>query len=217
MACLENKIRTKTNDELLSETISSLRFPLTVGVVFIHFNLAQKVFSIHGVKYGLNNPDWYYSIINFFSDVLPCIGVPLFFFISGFLFFYKKEFNGTVYRQIMHRRATTLMLPYFLWNFIAIMIKASHKLSFLSSIFLNAYKTVIVISPKRLINTFIDNYENEGVFSINNVSFVDYMRKIKYIPLLYLLWAVIDTFTKETLTIIYLSTNWVSFLVSYLP
>lgn len=151
-----------TNDELLSKTISYLRFPLTVGVVYIHFNLAKNGFTLHGVKYGLDNPEWYCYIINFFSDVLPRIGVPLFFFISGFLFFYRKDFNGTIYRQKLHTRAKTLLLPFFLWNIIAILIKASHKLPFLSSIFPNA--PGIVITPERIFNTFFANFKNEGIF-----------------------------------------------------
>ena len=274
-----------TNDELLSKTISYLRFPLTVGVVFIHFNLAKNGFSMHGVKYGLNNPEWYYYIINFFSEVLPRIGVPLFFLISGFLFFYRKEFNGAIYRNKLRTRATTLMLPFFLWNIIAVLINASHKLPFLSSIFTNASKTSIVITSERIFNTFFANFKNEGIFvtptiedamtevsknpfpidvpmwyvrdlivmvilapviywfikkcgkwfiillgivwyfirpilfpdggypvlfftaafffscgayfSINRKSFVDIMRKVKWFPLLYLLLAVVDTFTKK--------------------
>lgn len=152
-----------TNDELLSKTISCLRFPLTVGVVFIHFNLATKGFSMHGVKYGLDNPEWYYYIINFFSEVLPTIGVPLFFLISGFLFFYRKEFNGAIYRQKLYSRATTLILPYFLWNIIAFLIEASPKLPFLSSIYLNAYKMEFLFTPERIFNTFFANFRNEGV------------------------------------------------------
>ena len=275
-----------TNDELLSKTISFLRFPLTVGVVFIHFNLAKYGLSMHGVTYGLNTPDWYYYIISFFSEVLPRIGVPLFFLISGFLFFYRKDFNSTVYKQKLRTRAVTLLIPYFLWNIIAILIKVSYKLPFLSSVFPNAHKIDILLSPERLFNTFFANFSNEGIFvtpvieeeltdeinnpfpidvpmwyvrdlmvmvilapmiywlikksgiwfitvlgiiwyfikplffpnggypvlfftaafffsfgayfSINKTSFVDYMRKAKYTPLIYLLLAIADTFTKKT-------------------
>ena len=35
-------------------------------------------------------------------------------------------------------------------------------------------------------------------FSINKVNFVDYLRKFKYAPLLYIILAIIDSFTKET-------------------
>lgn len=265
-------------EELLSKTITCLRFPLTVGVVFIHFNLAQNGFMVQGVKYGLNNPYWYYHIINFFSDVISRIAVPLFFFISGFLFFYKKDFNWTIYKQKVRTRFSTLVLPFFLWNSIAILIVASRKLPLLSPFFPNAYKIDILISPLRLYHTFFANYNNEGIFvfpiaeiskypypidgplwyvrelillvflspviyflikkmrlffitilgiiwyflqlpdsgypilfitaafffsfgayfSINKMNFVDYMRKGKYIPLVYLVIAAIDTFTKYT-------------------
>lgn len=51
-----------TNDILLSKTISYLRFPLTVGVVFIHFDLSKGI-TIHGCEYGLNNPEWYFQLL----------------------------------------------------------------------------------------------------------------------------------------------------------
>ena len=44
----------KTNDHLMSMTIAFLRFPLAVGVVFIHYNLAKNPFTMHGVEYGTN-------------------------------------------------------------------------------------------------------------------------------------------------------------------
>jgi len=147
----------------LSKTISYLRFPLIIGVVFIHFNLAKNGFMMQ-IENGFDYPDWFYYIIFFFSDVLPRIGVPLFFFFSGFLFFYRKDFNNKVYKQKLHTRAATLLLPYFLWNTIAILIKVFRKLPFLSSVFPNAYKTEILLSPERLIKTFFANLDNEGIF-----------------------------------------------------
>ena len=57
------------------------------------------------------------------SHVLPHIAVPIFFFISGFLFFYKvKEFNFTVYKKKIRKRFKTLIIPYLLWNTIPILI-----------------------------------------------------------------------------------------------
>ncbi len=274
-----------TNDELLSKTISYLRFPLTVGVAFIHFNIVNDGFTINGIKCGLNNPDWYYYIINFFSEVLPRLCVPLFFLISGFLFFYRKDFNYSVYKQKLRTRTMTLVIPYFLWNIIAILISSSKKLPFISSIFPNESNMNIILSPERIFKTFFAYSPNEGIFvnpivedatanvnlvplpintpmwyvrelivmviltpiiywfikktgglfitflgiiwyflkplhldesylgpfscaafffscgayfSINKMSFVDYMRKIKYMPVLYLLLAIVDTLTKNT-------------------
>ena len=74
-----------TNKNLISDTINLLRFPLIVGVVFIHFSLSKGL-NIHGTFYGLNNPSWFFFIVNFISEVLSRTCVPTFFFISGFLF-----------------------------------------------------------------------------------------------------------------------------------
>lgn len=107
-----------TND-LTSRTINSLRFPLTVGIVFIHFNLAQIGLIVHGVEYKIDSA-WYNVVVNLFSDVLPRIGVPLFFFISGFLFFNKTSLNVNSYVDKLKKRIGTLLLPFVLWNIIAL-------------------------------------------------------------------------------------------------
>ena len=148
-----------TNDELLSKTISYLRFPLTIGVVFIHFNLSNGL-GIRGVLYGLNNPEWYYCIIHLVSDVLSRIGVPLFFLISGFLFFYRKGFDGNIYKQKLKTRAKTLLVPFLLWNVIAIIWYLKCFIPGLSSF----YRPVeIQISFTRILSTFFCNTGNNGI------------------------------------------------------
>ena len=150
-----------TNEELLNKTISFLRFPLTVGVVFIHFNLAEHGFTIHGVTYGLDHPAWYDFLINFFSEVLPQIGVPLFFIISGFLFFYRVDFDSNVYQKKLRKRVRTLLIPYLLWNLIAILVHAMYQISFL---FPNATQEEMHFSFMRILKTFFANIPNEGIF-----------------------------------------------------
>lgn len=142
-----------THDELLSKTISYLRFPLTVGVVFIHFDLSKGL-DIAGATYGLNNPDWYYFIINLISGTLATIGVPLFFLISGFLFFYRRDFDETVYKQKLKSRFMTLFIPYVLWNMIAIVWQLKCFLPGVSAF----YPPVeMQITPVRVFNTFFCN------------------------------------------------------------
>lgn len=113
---------TKIDDEeiLQSKTIDFLRFPLAVAVVFIH-SFGQPS------EYVL--PDWdietidIYNLIRItFSHVLSHIAVPIFFFISGFLFFYKvKIFNLSVYKKKLSKRFKTILVPYILWNIIVIL------------------------------------------------------------------------------------------------
>jgi len=152
-----------TNSELLSKTISYLRFPLTVGVVFLHYNLVSNGFTIHGIMYGTEYPDWYGWLILFISDVLGRLCVPMFFLISGFLFFYRVDFNHHIYKQKLRKRVMTLFVPYLLWNIIAILYELAHKLPFLSSVCPNACYTEVHISFMRLFHTFFANFDNEGI------------------------------------------------------
>ena len=109
-----------SNNELLSKTISYLRFPLIVGVVFIH-NQMEEI-DIQGNKVNYDAWPWLTHIMDFFSSVLPTISVPLFFFISGFLFFYKVDFDKAVYKEKLKTRNKTLLVPYLIWNFVGFLL-----------------------------------------------------------------------------------------------
>ena len=54
-------------------------------------------------------------MFNLFSEVLPRIAVPLFFIISGYLFF-RSGFMIRTYTDKLRRRVRTLLVPYILWN-----------------------------------------------------------------------------------------------------
>ncbi len=146
--------------DLTSETIKALRFPLTVGVVFIHFSLSKGL-NIHGVIYGLNNPTWFFFIINIISEVISKLCVPSFFFISGFLFFNKTFFNKILYIQKVNTRVQSLFIPFILWNIIAVFsLLFKSNIPFVS----NYYPPIeIKISLERILNTFFCNSNNSGI------------------------------------------------------
>lgn len=100
---------------LTSSTISALRFPLTVGVVFIHFNVLSDNLAVRGTGNAEHFPTWLVCMFNLFSEVLPRIAVPLFFIISGYLFF-RSGFMIRTYTDKLRRRVRTLLVPYILWN-----------------------------------------------------------------------------------------------------
>ena len=150
-------------DKLISETIRLLRFPLTMFVVFIHYNIGVRGFSLHGVTYGLDAPEWFRCLTAFFSDVLPRTAVPLFYIISGYLFFRGGSFDTDVYRRKLRTRASTLLVPYLLWNVIAVFVQLSHRLPFLSTVFPSAHLMEVQLTPLRLFRTFFDNYWNKGI------------------------------------------------------
>lgn len=161
-----------TNDELLSKTISWLRFPLIVGVVFIHFNfIADEEITIRGVEYTINSPQWLTYFITFCSSVLPRISVPLFFFMSGFLFFYRTEFNAESYKKKLKSRSRSLLIPYILWNTIFLL----HTLSILvkqmlPSVFPRANKIITNATPENILYAFWDARHHPLTINPNKAS-----------------------------------------------
>lgn len=109
-----------TNGDLQSQTISFLRFPLIIGVVLIHSRFSEVV--VNGVDLMKNEIFPIYSTISYlFSNVFSAIAVPLFYFISGFLFFHKTvSFTGRIYWLKLKKRARTILIPYIVWNLLII-------------------------------------------------------------------------------------------------
>lgn len=111
----------QTNEMLQSKTIAFLRFPLIVGVVLIHSTLADVV--INGtLMVDVAAYPFFRSFSYLFSEVFSRIAVPLFFFISGFLFFHRPDgFDGRTYAQKLKKRARTILVPYVCWNLLVIL------------------------------------------------------------------------------------------------
>jgi surface polysaccharide O-acyltransferase-like enzyme len=104
-------------EELQSKVIYFLRFPLIIGIVFVH-NYSSTVF-IQGTEIGVANSvdiPIYHIISELFSQILGRISVPLFFFISGFLFFFQTDFNRNSYNKKLKRKIKSLLIPYLFWN-----------------------------------------------------------------------------------------------------
>lgn len=96
-----------------SRAISFLRFPLMVGVVFIHSDLRNQCPDMSQLTvYG--------EFMALFNDFICGICVPLFFFISGYLFY--KNWEKGAYGQKLRRRVRTVLTPYVLWNAICLAI-----------------------------------------------------------------------------------------------
>lgn len=108
----------KQQEELQSKVIDFLRFPLIVGVVFIHCynSLSGNIIPFKSADMILDE-----NIRNLFSQVIGRISVPLFFLISGFLFFYKVEWDKKIYRKKLISRSRTLLIPYLFWNALALL------------------------------------------------------------------------------------------------
>jgi len=143
-----------TKESVLSDTIKWFRFPMTLAIIPVHANMARYGLIIHGEQYGMNYPDWYFYICVFFSEIMGSISVPLFFVISGYLFFYKTDFDGQVYKKKLKSRFKSLMIPYLLWNLIILLAMGMKLLPIFSFIFDNSSNVEFRFSLARLFNTF---------------------------------------------------------------
>lgn len=102
---------------LLSGMIGALRFPLTVAIVCIHANLPEVVTQ------AVDSPVAYNLVHAWLAQVLARVAVPLFFWISGYLYFLKVEqLTAGLYRRKLLTRLRTLFVPYVWWNVAAVFI-----------------------------------------------------------------------------------------------
>ena len=101
------------NKKYLSETIGVLRFPLMVCIVLRHIIIWNKE------KYLLVN-----EIDHFITETFTLIAVPLFFFMSGFLFFNGVDrFGRSEYFNKLKSRVKRLLIPYLLWGVFVVGVK----------------------------------------------------------------------------------------------
>ena len=95
------------------EVIRQLRFPMIVLVTFAH--------SYGGVSEGFSllASEWnsYEFLKLLVSQTLVKVAVPVFFIMSGYLFFANVDkLDVTTYKKKILRRIKTLLLPYLIWN-----------------------------------------------------------------------------------------------------
>lgn len=111
----------ETNKRIWLDAISILRFPLMVLVVLIHAYYPCEEARVGEVFY---NAEIFSRFAYFMSQIVSRIAVPLFFVISGYLYFFNTEQKITwnVYLSKTRKRVHTLLIPYLIWNIVAIFI-----------------------------------------------------------------------------------------------
>lgn len=108
------------NDKLRRNSLDVLRFPLAVVVVIVH------VFSSNHINgYQFADSPFFESTNTFVLAFLKGVSVPIYFFISGYVFFITKSghFDLSTYRNKIKNRIKTLLIPYIIWNGIAVFLE----------------------------------------------------------------------------------------------
>ena len=173
-----------SNDDVLSKTIMFLRFPLIVAVVFIHTNLTDVI--INGTLLVEEGQFPVYDVFrHIVTNELARIAVPLFFFISGFLFFYRSEFSLAVYGMKLKKRVRTLLVPYLFWNIVVLLLFFLTQ-SFLSSMTSGRNELISDYSLSDWLNVFWNH--REGMPICYQFWFIrDLMVVILFSPVVYYL------------------------------
>lgn len=122
---MENKYYLQKGDlggGILSSAITLLRFPMAVLIVFHHSSFELELKNGVSIFEGLEAP-FYHHLDYMFVKNITMIAVPLFFLISGFLFFCKeKEFTIEIYINKLKKRIKTLLVPYIIWNVLVLLL-----------------------------------------------------------------------------------------------
>jgi surface polysaccharide O-acyltransferase-like enzyme len=126
----------------VSKRITLLRFPLIVGVVFIHAYGAEENLSGETIR-AASVSKIVYFVQDLFSQVLPRVAVPLFYAISGYLFFAKFDGSKKSYSTRLQSRVNTLLIPYLIWNTLTIICFALAQAFPLTNYFLSGQNKLV--------------------------------------------------------------------------
>ncbi len=107
-------------DKSISEKITIISLISMVMVIYIH---SYNIISLDGKL--IFQPENTFSIFNIFlqnliSNGIARVAIPMFFIISGFLFF--NNFSIKSYKRKVSKRFYTLFVPYIFWSFLAVLI-----------------------------------------------------------------------------------------------
>lgn len=92
----------------------TLRFPLVILIVFLHLKGEPSSMQIDWNNFSFI--DGYNLLRTYVSCVICNIAVPLFFLMSGYLFYNRiGELTKDIYLKKIKRRLKTLCIPYFFW------------------------------------------------------------------------------------------------------
>lgn len=105
-----------------SKCLDFMRFPLAVFVVTVHVFNSNKVI-VGGNTYNPADISLFEDIMLFIDSFIRGVSVPVFFFISGYVFFYGIEnFTNKIYFKKLRNRVKTLLVPYLIWNLMEIIV-----------------------------------------------------------------------------------------------
>lgn len=147
-------------EQLRRQTLNLLRFPLAIVVMLIHIWPSSPI-AHTSLSDSVTTDFFQFPILSVICTAVTGFlrgqSVPIYFFIAGYVFFYNVEFNQNTYIKKLKNRTRTLLIPYIIWNTIALLIIIARPLisaTPLGQRFLPATDMKLNISLKNILNCY---------------------------------------------------------------
>ncbi|WP_342989452.1 MULTISPECIES: acyltransferase [Bacteroides] len=134
-------------DSKESSTLNIVRFIMSIGIVFLHAYTTVQTYPF------LKDLQVYQQVTRVCSMQFGELGVPTFFVISGYLFFYGYKQTWSCYKYKMEKRFYSLLIPYLFWN----------------GLMIGIYYAAECIPPIR-------DLFNDGKKLVHDFDFIDFLR-----------------------------------------
>ena len=102
--------------DIRSQSLDLLRFPLALFVVAVHVFRPFSWLDDNAEAFPV--VDW---LIRFVNAFIVDQSVPVYFFIAGYVFFLGMDMSIKSYAGKLRRRCHSLLIPYLMWNTLAIL------------------------------------------------------------------------------------------------
>lgn len=172
-------------DQASSDRLNLIRFPLIIGVVFIH--AYKTVVGFSGTESLLTPGSFAGNLFrDFISIGLAGTAVPLFFFMSGFLFFNSFNWSRGNYLLKVRSRISTLLVPFLVWNLLWLgLIAVAQNIPFIAQYFSGGIPSIIKSGPYDIINLLIGIDRHPVAFQFWYIR--DLMILVMLVPLIHLI------------------------------
>lgn len=141
-----------------TQCLDLLRFPLAVIILYIHiFNNASAIATDELTSGG----EFLHFVDSIVKAFLSGQSVPIYFFISGYVFFWGGKLDVNIYLRKLRNRIHSLFIPYIVWNTVALLTILFFMLPWFASV--NPLEQEPHFTLSSLLNTYWNS--EKGVFA----------------------------------------------------
>lgn len=159
-------VQNKKQADLRSQSLDLLRFPLAIAVLAVHV-VSPQTFYVKGEAINTMSMPAVEFLFNFISAFIRAQSVPIYYFISGYVFFYGVDFTSVVYKKKLKNRFRSLVIPYVVWNVFALAWILFKSMPCFASLTSGLNSIEPDFSLKALLFSFFNN--SQGVVPIEGV------------------------------------------------